>query len=111
MLIWGTAKEDPMQFYYSYLRTDPNKPYKGYSPALGVKDEVMDELLDMVAAEADIQKRRALFKKVVLRADEKAYWIHLFATIFSNAWSTKLKNFKPWDYFVAEQAFREAWLA
>jgi len=103
------GKEDPIQFYYHYLHTDPVKPYNGFSP-LGLKDPVMDKLLDDMAGETDVAKRRKVFKEVVLRSNEKVYWIPIVAFIAANGWSTKVQNFRPWDYFWPEQAFREAWV-
>jgi peptide/nickel transport system substrate-binding protein len=110
MQVYTIAKEDPMQFYYGYLHTDPVKPYSGFAPVSGAKDPIMDELLDDVAAETDFKKRKAKFKKVVLRSNEQAYLIPYMLPVVAVAWSKKLNNFKPWNYYYPEQAFREAWL-
>jgi len=109
-LMYSIAKEDPMNFYYNYLHTDPVKPYNGYSPALGVKDPELDRLLDIVAAESDLKKRKEAFKKVVLRSNDKVYWLPHMAQIIANGWSDKLKNFNPQNYFQPEEAFQEAWI-
>jgi peptide/nickel transport system substrate-binding protein len=110
MFVFTLPKEDPMNRYYSILHTDPAKPYLGYSYALGVKDPIMDELLEDMAGEIDIQKRKAKFKKVVLRCNEQSYVLPYLKNIITNAWSSKLKNFKPWNYFCPEEAFKEAWI-
>lgn len=110
MFVFTLAKEDPMNFYYPYLHTDPAKPYLGYSPGMGVKDPIMDKLLEDMAGETDLKKRKAKFKKVVLRSNEQAYFIPYLMIVGAYAWSTKLKNFKPWNYFYPEEAFRETWL-
>ncbi|MBW2086773.1 MAG: ABC transporter substrate-binding protein, partial [Deltaproteobacteria bacterium] len=102
--------DDPQHYYNRFLHTDPAKPCNGYGYATGVKDPIMDKLLEAQAGEIDIKKRRAAFKKVVLRCNEKAYLIPYVAAIGSDGWSTKLKNFKPWNYFFPQQAFRETWL-
>ncbi|MBW1699705.1 MAG: ABC transporter substrate-binding protein [Deltaproteobacteria bacterium] len=108
--IYILGGDDPQHYYYLFLHTDPAKPSNGYAPSTGVKDPIMDKLLEEQAGEIDLKKRRAAFKKVVLRCNEKAYLIPYVATIGSDGWSTKLKNFKPWEYFSPQQAFREAWL-
>jgi peptide/nickel transport system substrate-binding protein len=108
--VWNLAKEDPMHFYYGNLHTDPAKPYNGFAPVTGIKDPVMDELLDEVASETDFQKRKAVFKKVVMRCNEKAYIIPYLTVVGGTGWTDKLKNFKPWEYFYPSQALREAWL-
>jgi peptide/nickel transport system substrate-binding protein len=110
MLMYSSGGEDPMRVTYGYMHTDPAKPYNGYAPATGVKDPEMDKLLEAVAEETDLQKRKAIYKKVINRINEKAYWIFNNANIGSNGWSSKLKNFKPWEYYAPEQAFVEAWL-
>jgi peptide/nickel transport system substrate-binding protein len=132
MFVFTLAKEDPMSFYYPYLHTDHAKPYLGYSPGLGVKDPIMDELLDDMAGETDLQKRKAKFKKVVLsddmagetdlqkrkakfkkvvlRSNEQTYLVPYMMIVGAYAWSTRLKNFTPWNYFYPEEAFRETWL-
>ena len=99
-----------MNEYYNYLHTDPAEPYNGYSPRLGIRDEEMDRLLDLVAQETDLQKRKALFKQVVQRAIDKAYWLPNNQEVVSDGWAAKVKNFKPWDYFQPQQAFAEAWV-
>jgi ABC-type transport system substrate-binding protein len=63
-----------------------------------------------VAKEIDLQKRKKIYKQVINRINDQAYWITNNANIFSNGWSSKLKNFKPWEYYSHEQAFVEAWL-
>ncbi len=70
----------------------------------------MDKLLDEVAAEDVFEKRRKIFKKVVLRSQEKAYWLPYVAVINARVWNKKLKNYKPQDYFHPEAALVEAWL-
>ncbi len=109
MLHYHMGKEDPMGFYYSWFHTDPAKPWNGYSP-IGMKDPVIDKLLDDVAEESDFVKRRAKFKKVVLRVQEKAYLLPYVSPVGATVWSDKLKNFKPLEYFAAENALVEAWL-
>ncbi|MBW2086278.1 MAG: hypothetical protein JRI54_09695, partial [Deltaproteobacteria bacterium] len=96
-------------FYHYYLHTRPEKPYDGYA-LLGGKDKVMDQLLDDMAGEVDFQKRKAKFKKVVLRCNEKAYIIPYGNSVSVAGWSEKVKNFKPQNYYFPEQAFREAWI-
>jgi len=110
MMMQNLSFEDPMSFHYRYLHTDPAEPYNGRSPRLAVKDEEMDRLLDLVAAETDLQTRKAHFKKVVQRMIDKAYWLPQTQEIGAAAWSDKLQNFKPWDYFQFEQAFVETWV-
>ncbi|MCZ6636460.1 MAG: ABC transporter substrate-binding protein [bacterium] len=110
MMMQSIRGEDPMEFYYTYLHTDPLEPFNGYSPRLGVKDPEMDRLLDKMAEESDPQKRRATFKKVVQRASDKAYWLANNQEIIASAWSNRLKNFKPWNYYQAEHAFAETWV-
>ncbi len=110
MLHYTLGGEDPMQFYYSSLHTDPAPPYNGRSPALGVKDPELDKLLDEVATEDNFEKRKKVFKKVVLRSREKAYWLPYVSVITSRAWTKKLNNYKPLDYFFPESALAEAWL-
>jgi len=110
MFVFTLDDDDPMGKHFGYMHTDPVKPWMGYSPVLGLKDPVMDKLLDEMAAEIDIKKRRAKFKEVVLRMNDQAYLIPYMAVIGSSGWSTKLKNYKPWNYAWPEQAFREAWI-
>ena len=110
MFVYTIAGDDPMDFYYRALHTDPEPPNDGYSGMLGVKDPVLDELLDAQAVEMDLQKRRAVFKKVVERSNEMSYWVPYLRVLSSNGWSRKLKNLNINDYFYPEQAFREAWL-
>jgi peptide/nickel transport system substrate-binding protein len=110
MLHYHMGMEDPLNFYYGYLHTDPAEPYNGRSPALGIKDPEMDKLLDEVAAESNFEKRKKLFKKVVLRTQEKAYLLPYVSPIGARVWSKKLKNFKPIEYFTPEAAMVEAWL-
>ena len=110
MMMQNLSFEDPMNFHYTYLHTDPTEPYNGRSQRLGIKDDEMDRLLDLVATETDLQTRKAHFKKVVQRMIDKAYWLPHTQEIGSLAWSDKLQNFKPWDYFQPEQAFAETWI-
>ena len=110
MFVFTLDDDDPMGKHFGYMHTDPMKPYDGFAPATGIKDPIMDKLLDEMAAEIDIKKRRAKFKEIVLRMNEQVYFIPYAATIGSNGWTTKLKNFKPWNYAWPEQAFREAWI-
>ena len=110
MLHFQLGMEDPMNFYYYCLHTDPAEPYNGRTPSLGIKDPEMDKLLDAVAGENNFEKRKALFKKVVLRSQEKAYWLPYVIPVGARIWNKKLKNFKPDDYFTPESALVEAWL-
>ena len=110
MIHFHMGMEDPMNFYYGYLHTDPAEPYNGRSPALGIKDPEMDKLLDMVSAENDFDKRKAILKKVVLRTQEKAYLLPYVSPAEARVWTRKLKNYKPMDYFTPEAAMVEAWL-
>lgn len=110
MLHYHLGGEDPMGYYYGSLRTDPAEPFNGRSPALGIKDPEMDKLLDEVAAEDNFEKRKKIFKKVVLRSQEKAYWLPYVSPIEMRIWSLKLKNFKPEEYFTPEAALAETWL-
>jgi ABC-type transport system substrate-binding protein len=110
MLHFHLGGEDPMGMYYGYLHTDPAQPYNGRSPASGIKDPEMDKLLDDVATEDNFAKRKVMFKKVVLRSREKAYWLPYVSVIGARVWNKKLKNFKPMDYFTPESALVEAWL-
>jgi len=110
MLMYTVGGEDPMRMMYGYLHTDPIKPYNGHAPATGGKDPELDKLLDAVAREIDLQKRKAIYKEIVMRINDKAYFIINNANIIANGWSKKLKNFKPWAYYAEEQAFTEAWL-
>jgi ABC-type transport system substrate-binding protein len=108
--VWNLAKEDPMHFYYPNLHTDPAEPYSGFAPVTGIKDTVMDLLLDEVASETDFQRRKEIFKKVVARCQEKAYILPYLTVVGAIGWTDKLKNCKPWEYFYPTQALREAWL-
>jgi len=110
MLVFSMGGDDPMSMIYPYLHTDPAPPYSGYSPSMGVKDPVLDQLLDDMAAEIDLQKRKAKFKKVVLRINEMSYCIPYGLPVVGPVWRPRLKNFKPYDYFFPEQAFKEAWV-
>jgi hypothetical protein len=67
-------------------------------------------LLDDVAAEPVFIKRKALFRKVVLRMQEQAHLIPLYCPVRGWGWSNKLKNFNPIEYYQMEKAFTEAWL-
>jgi peptide/nickel transport system substrate-binding protein len=110
MLHWSLGGDDPMGQYYGNLHTDPVDPWNGRSPALGIKDPEIDKLLDEVATEDNFGKRKAIFKKVVLRSQEKAYWLPYVSVIGVRVLSRKLKNYKPLDYFHPEGALVEAWL-
>lgn len=107
---WTMEKTDPMHHYYTYLHTDPVEPYKGHAPVTGVKDPEMDKLLEAVAAETNLGKRRIAFRKVVERCNEQAYLIPYMMYGDALAWSTRLKNFHPLNYYQPEQAFVDAWL-
>ena len=102
--------EDPMNFHYTYLHTDPAEPYNGYSPGLGIQDAEMDRLLDLVAGESDLQQRKMHFKQVVQHMIDEAYLLPMTQEIISNAWSDRLQNFKPWNHAQFEQAFAETWV-
>lgn len=106
--IFLLGKEDPMQYFGQYFHTDA--AYDGYGGTTGIKDPVMDELIDEMAAETDTAKRKAKYRKVFQRVMDQAYVIPYGATITANVWSRKLKNMRPDKYFFPEQAFREAWL-
>ncbi|MCZ6634906.1 MAG: ABC transporter substrate-binding protein [bacterium] len=110
MMTGAIGGEDPMNFYYNQLRTDPAPPSNGYSPRFGLKDSEMDRLLDLVANEPDHQQRKAIFKKAVQRSIDKAYIIPNNQAITAFTWSDKLQNFHPWNYYQAEQAFAETWI-
>jgi peptide/nickel transport system substrate-binding protein len=110
MLHFQLGMEDPMNFYYPSLHTDPAEPFNGRSPSLGIKDPEMDKLLDAMAGENSFEKRKAAFKKVVLRSQEKAYWLPYVTPVGARIWNKKIKNFKPDDYFTPEAALVEAWL-
>jgi peptide/nickel transport system substrate-binding protein len=112
MLHYQLGMDDPMYHpgYYPGLHTDPAEPYNGFSPMLGVKDPEMDKLLDEMAAESNFEKRRQKFKKCVLRAKEKAYFLPYAVEVGTRVWSKKLKNNKPMDHFFPEKALAEAWL-
>jgi len=109
LLVYTLAKEDPMNFYYSWLHTKKEKPWNGFSP-VGAKDAEMDLLLEDMAAEVDLQKRKEKFKKVVLRANKKAYFLPYGMAINVNGWIDRLKNFHPQNYYYPEEAFKEAWI-
>ena len=110
MIVYTIGGDDPMSSYYYLLRSDPAKPNDGYAPVSGVKDPELDKLLDEMAAEMDMPKRREDFKKVVLRSNEKAYVFPYLQMVVPNGWSKKLQNFTPANYYIPEQGFREAWL-
>ena len=110
MTIAPIGGEDPMNFYYHRLHTDPAPPTNGYSHSFGIKDAEMDRLLDLVASEPDHQKRKEIFKTIMQRSLDKAYIIPNNQAVAGFTWSDKLQNFKPWDYFQAEQAFAETWI-
>lgn len=110
MFLWGMDQEDPMNKMYTQLHTDPIEPLNGYAAVTGVKDPYLDKLLDDQAGELDFQKRKAIFKKIVQYSNDQAYMIHYWKEILSCAWSDRLKNFKPLDYYFPEQAFVETWV-
>ncbi len=88
-----------MNFYYPYLHTDPAEPYLGRSPALGIKNPEMDKLLEAMAGENNFDKRKAAFKKVFLRSQEKTYWLPYLTPVSAVAWGKRgLRNFKPEEY-------------
>ncbi|MCG6909075.1 MAG: ABC transporter substrate-binding protein [Deltaproteobacteria bacterium] len=110
MMVFHTGGDDPMSRYYGFLHTDNTKTTQGYSFGSAVKDPEMDRMLDDMAAEIDVMKRREKFKEIVLRTKEKAYFLPYMRYALANGWSKKVKNFHPENYYIAEQAFREAWL-
>jgi peptide/nickel transport system substrate-binding protein len=110
MLVFTLSKEDPMNFYYQYLHTEPAKPYNGFAPSTGVKDPELDKLLDDMAGEIDLNKRKKKFKKVVQHCNDKAYLIPYMMNIGSSGWADRIKNFKPLDYYIPVMAFRDAWV-
>ena len=110
MMMGSIRGEDPMNFYFRTLHTDPAEPYNGYSRSLGIKDEEMDQLLDQVAEEIDFEKRKLIFKDIVQRSADKAYWLPNNQVVISSVWSDKLKNFNPSKYYHPQQAFIEAWM-
>lgn len=111
IMVYALGGDDPMGFYYGLGHTDPAEPFNGYSGSLWIKDPDLDKLLDDMAAETDLMKRKVKFKKVVLRFNEKSYAIPYGWAVQGPVWRTdKLKNFKPMNYFFPEQAFREAWV-
>ena len=99
---------DPMQFAYERLHTD--EAFDGYAPRSGVKDPELDKLFDEFGAELEKKKRKAIFKKIMLRNNEKAYIIPYWQGIFANVWSDKVKNFRPMNYAAwGERGFQEVW--
>jgi len=111
MLVFTFGGLDPMiGGGYGAFHTDPIKPYNGYSPSLGLKDAVMDKLYDKAISGTDNKKRKAAYRKAIERMNEQAYVIPMYMNIVANAWSTKIKNFNPWNYYYPEQAFQEAWI-
>jgi ABC-type transport system substrate-binding protein len=111
MFLYGFGGLEPMiGGGYGAFHTDPIKPYNGYSPSLGLKDEVMDKLFDEAISGADNKKRKEAYRKVMERINENSHVLPLYTTIVTNTWSTKIKNFKPWNYYYPEQAFKEVWL-
>ncbi len=111
MLVYTFGGLDPMiGGGYTAFHTDPIKPYNGYSHSLGLKDPEMDRLFDEAISGTDNKKRKAAYRKVVERINEQAYAIPMYMNIVANGWSTKIKNFKPWNYYYPEQAFQEAWI-
>ncbi len=109
---WALWKEDPMHSYYNILHTSEEKPWNGRSPVTGINDPAMDKLLDEVAAETNLRKRKAIFKKIVMRNQEKAYILPYMTYITGDVWTKKLKNFNPGASFhmMATMGFRNAWL-
>ena len=110
MFVFHVGGDDPMSRYYSYLRSDSSGADGGYAPITGVKDPVLDQMLDDMAAEIDLNKRKEKFKQVVLRVNEKAYLLPYMRFVVANGWTKKLKNFNPRKYYIIEQGFKEAWL-
>lgn len=110
MQVWTLEKTDPMHHYFAYLRTDPVKPYLGHAPVTGIKDPEMDALLDEMAAEIDLKERRKKFRKVVERCNEQAYLIPYMVNLGALSWSTRVKNFRPLEFYNPEQAFVDAWV-
>jgi peptide/nickel transport system substrate-binding protein len=110
MFAFGIDMEDPMNKVYPWLHTTPDKPFNGYAPVSGAKDPYMDKLLDDQASEIDFQKRKAKFKKVVQYANDESYMINYWKEILCYAWSDRLNNFKPLNYYYPEQAFVETWV-
>jgi len=109
MQFYHMGKEDPMDFVYPWLHTDPAKPWDGFAPC-GVKEPDLDKMLDDMAAESDFVKRKAIFKKIIQRFQDQAYLIPLLSPVGASGWTDKLKNFNPEEYFHPFEAFREAWL-
>lgn len=100
--------EDPMASYYSNYHTDPAPPMKGHGFISGIKDARLDQLLDEMAFEIDPAKRRARFRKVVEYVNDKAYVIPMVSTVIADAYSDKVKNFDPRDYYFPNQGFKRA---
>ncbi len=111
MYVFQIGGDDPMSMYYGFFHTDSGKYWSGYAPLTGVKDPELDKMLDDMAMEIDIKKKREKFKKVVLRINEKSYALTYMLYILANGWTKKLQNFHPEKYYIPEQAIREAWLA
>lgn len=110
MLHYHMGGEDPMGHYYGALHSDPAEPYNGFTPGTGFKDPVLDKMLDAVAGEPDFVKRKALFRKVVMRTREKAYLLPYVSPVGATVWNKKVKNIKPLEYFDIMQSMAEAWL-
>lgn len=71
----------------------------------------MDKLLDNFAAADGIEARKATFRKVHEYYREKAYVTPMAWQITGPVWNSKrLKNFRPQDYALPEQAFAKAWV-
>ncbi|MBT4263145.1 MAG: ABC transporter substrate-binding protein [Deltaproteobacteria bacterium] len=113
VMVYFLGRDDPMTGYYSLGHTpkDPlEKPWEGYS-SRGIKDARMDKLLDNFAAADGIEARKATFRKVHEYYREKAYVTPMAWQITGPVWNSKrLKNFRPQDYALPEQAFAKAWV-
>ena len=102
-------KDDPIGHYYERLHTD--KHYGGVAGTTGVKDPILDDLLDQFASEIDLEKRKTVFKKVLLRCNEQSYFIPYWQEVLTAVWSDRLKNFNPWNYAGwGEKALIETWV-
>lgn len=112
LMHYALYKEDPMNIYWRFLHTDERWSgiLKGRSYGMGVKDPIMDKLLDEQAAEIDPIKRKEKFRKVVERSIDQAYFIPYLMAIWASAWSPKIKNLNPQNYYFPEQALREVWV-
>jgi peptide/nickel transport system substrate-binding protein len=113
VMVYFLGRDDPMSADYALGHTpkDPaEKPWEGYS-SRGIKDPKMDKLLDDFAAADGIEERKATYRKVLMYYREKAYVTPLAWQITGPVWNSKrLKNFRPMDYALPEQAFAKAWV-